>query len=324
MEEWGIMREERSELQELRERAERRLRAEPPGSGFPHDHRTLAHELRVHQVELQMQNDALRETELELAGSRARYRALYELSPVACLSVGPDTRIGEANQAAAALLGAADAKALLDKRFSRFLVPEHSERFEHHRRELYAHRRPCDCELSLIANQRRLDVRLQSTWLEGTIGPQWLIALVDLTASRVAPAGAAALGCAIGAALVVEDDQLVRAAIRRHLELIGCPVFEAASGRDALELLRRDAGNFLRLLVCDVSLPDVPARTLVAQVRALRPDLRLLMMSPFPPSYPAHAPARALGAVILGKPYTVEQLHAALQSLLEAEQPSDR
>ncbi|HMI94421.1 MAG TPA: PAS domain-containing protein, partial [Polyangiales bacterium] len=175
------MREERSEMHELRDRAERRLRVEPAVSRLPGDRPTLAHELRVHQIELQMQNDALRESELELVISRARYRALYELAPVACFSIGADTRIVEANHAAGALLETGYAETLVGQPFSRFLIPEHSERFEHHRRELYAQRKPCSCELSLVVNERRLDVRLQSTWLDGPIGAQWLLAVVDLT-----------------------------------------------------------------------------------------------------------------------------------------------
>jgi PAS domain S-box-containing protein len=342
------MRGERSEMQELRERAERRLRVEPVVSRLPDDRHTLAHELRVHQIELQMQNDALRESELELGISRARYRALYELAPVACISIGADTRIVEANQAAGALLESGHAEALLGQRFSRFLAAEHSDRFEHHRRELYARRTPCSCELSLTVNERRLDVRLQSTWLDGPIGAQWLLAIVDLTElnrlhrhtevleRRASAPGegsvsheeversAASLGRAIGAALVVDDDRLVRAAIRRYLQLIGCEVFEAESGADAVELLRRDAGNFLRLLVTDVTLPDVAANDLVAIAHALRPDLLLLLVSPYPAGHVVHEPAARLGAEVLAKPFAVGELHTVLRSLLKAAERGTR
>jgi PAS domain-containing protein len=337
------MRGERSENQELRERAERRLRVEPVVPRLPDDGQALAHELRVHQIELQMQNDELRASELELIISRARYRALYELAPVACLSIGADTGIVEANPAAGALLDTDQAEELLGQRFSRFLAPDHSARFEHHRRELYALRAPCSCELSLIVNERRLEVRLQSTWLDGPIGAQWLLAVVDITelnrlnvraqelerrSASAADVGArsnersersaATLGRAIGAALVVGDDQLVRAALRRDLQLMGCEVFEAESGQVALDLLQRDAGNFLRLLVSDVSLPDVTSSELVAHAHATRPDMLLLLVSPHPAGNGAYESARQLGAAVLGKRFSVHELHAVLWRLLQA------
>jgi len=338
------MRGERSENQELRERAERRLRVEPMKPRLPDDRQALAHELRLHQLELQMQNDALRESELELTISRARYRALYELAPVACLSISADMRIVEANPAAGALLEARPAEALLGQRFSRFLAPEHSTRFEHHRRELYAQRAPCSCELSLMVNERRVEVRLQSTWLDGPIGAQWLMAVVDLTelnrlhghaqelerrsasaaldlsprSNERAERSAAGLGRAIGAALLVGDDQLLRAAIRRDLQLIGCEVFEAESGQAALDLLQRDAGNFLRLMVSDVALPDVASSELVAHVHATRPDLLLLLVSPHPAENGAQESASQLGAGVLSRRFTVHELHAVLWRLLQA------
>ena len=66
--------------------------------------RRLAHELKVHEIELQLQNEELRNAQLLLAQSHDRYADLYDFAPVAYLSLGTDSTILECNLMAARLL----------------------------------------------------------------------------------------------------------------------------------------------------------------------------------------------------------------------------
>ena len=75
----------------------------------------LLHELRVHQVELEFQNRALREAQEQLEAQRQRYAELYDFAPVAYLSLDAQGTIGELNVAATRLLGY-DRSALLGRR----------------------------------------------------------------------------------------------------------------------------------------------------------------------------------------------------------------
>ena len=79
------------------------------------------HELRVHQIELEMQNEELRRAQIELDVSRERSFDLYDLAPVAYCTVNEHGLILEANIAAATLLGVARSS-LVGQRISRFIV----------------------------------------------------------------------------------------------------------------------------------------------------------------------------------------------------------
>ena len=71
----------------------------------PEDTRLMLHELHVHQIELEMQNEELRRTQVELEAARMRYFDLYDLAPVGYCSVSAQGLILQANLAAATLLG---------------------------------------------------------------------------------------------------------------------------------------------------------------------------------------------------------------------------
>ncbi|MGC8493909.1 MAG: hypothetical protein ACP5SH_19475 [Syntrophobacteraceae bacterium] len=81
----------------LRKQAEERLKSEPDGPEeiCVEEAKSLIHELRVHQIELEMRNEELRRVQNDLEVSRSRYADLYDFSPVGYPA--PATRHGTTN-----------------------------------------------------------------------------------------------------------------------------------------------------------------------------------------------------------------------------------
>lgn len=89
----------------------------------------MLHELRVHQIELEMQNEQLRQANDDLAALHSRYVDLYDFAPVAYFTVGADRRLLELNLAGARLLGRERAT-LLGKRLSESVHATARDAFE--------------------------------------------------------------------------------------------------------------------------------------------------------------------------------------------------
>ncbi len=91
----------------------------------------LLHELRVHQIELEMQNEELRRTQLALEESRDRYVDLYEFAPVGYFTLTIDGIIAEVNLTGATLLGVERVK-LINRRFAHYITSEERDRWHCH------------------------------------------------------------------------------------------------------------------------------------------------------------------------------------------------
>ena len=115
----------------LREDAEAEL-AQAPMSGAPdRSPLELLHELRVYQIELEMQNESLRQAQVALETSRDRYVDLFEFAPVGYLTLTRDGQIAAINLTGATLLGEERGK-LISRRFARFLAPEEQDKWHKH------------------------------------------------------------------------------------------------------------------------------------------------------------------------------------------------
>jgi len=102
-------REKPVDAADLRRQAETKLagrmdKVVPPPETEP-ESRRLVHELEVHQIELEMQNEELRRVQEELEESRTKYFDLYDIAPVGYVTLSAQGMILEANLTAANLLG---------------------------------------------------------------------------------------------------------------------------------------------------------------------------------------------------------------------------
>ncbi|GFK95333.1 Virulence sensor protein BvgS [Fundidesulfovibrio magnetotacticus] len=86
-------------LKDLRERAERLLREQDDtgGAGAGEEVRAVLHELQVHQFELEIQNEELRRSHLELAEAYERFSILFHKAPVGYVVLDKDAMIQEVN-----------------------------------------------------------------------------------------------------------------------------------------------------------------------------------------------------------------------------------
>ena len=140
-----------SPVSNLRQAAEERMSlTDESALNTPAD--SLLQELRVHQVELEMQNEALRQAQLAVEESLNRYVSLYEFAPVGYLTLTEDGTISEANLISADLLGE-DRSTLIKQRFPRFIVPEDSDRWHQHFYGVIQHGKSKSCEVRM----RRVD-----------------------------------------------------------------------------------------------------------------------------------------------------------------------
>ncbi len=139
-----------TESSELRKRAENKIRertAQKQGLSFK-DAQPVIHELQVHQIELEMQNEELRRAQIELEESRKKYSDLYEFAPVGYFTFDKNGLVLEVNLTGAALLES-EKSVLMKKPFSRFINREDQDLFYLHLREVFEKKSRQTCEISL-------------------------------------------------------------------------------------------------------------------------------------------------------------------------------
>ncbi len=130
----------------------------------PSEAQVVLHDLQVHQIELELQNEELRDAQVELEASRARYFDLYDLAPIGYFTLDENGGILEANLTGATLLGVARG-ALVGQPLGRFVVGEDADTYYLHRRALFSTGAPQAFQLRLFGKE---GARL-TAWVETTV-----------------------------------------------------------------------------------------------------------------------------------------------------------
>lgn len=124
--------------------------------------------------------------------------------------------------------------------------------------------------------------------------------------------------------LVVDDDPELLALAVDVLQMAGYTVLGTADPRHALRLVRAHAEP-LHLLLTDVVMPPMSGVELAAEVRAIRPEVKILLMSAYRSEEIEDYQARlAPGEPFLDKPFTIPSLERAVRAALAYPGPVPR
>ncbi len=147
------------------------------------DTERLVHLLRVHQVELEHQNEELRIAQEELEESRNKYVNLFDFSPIPYFTLTPDGVIKEVNLSAGRMFGT-ERKKLLDRNLISYIPIDHRQVFHSFLKDVFKYDVKKSCKLNLIVkNKQALQVLAEGIKLENSLEPvqNCQIALIDLT-----------------------------------------------------------------------------------------------------------------------------------------------
>ena len=170
----------------LRQKAETALTTTPAQvkKMMPEEVQHLEHELQVHQIELELQNEELQRTQLEAEGARDRYATLFDFTPVGYATLDGNGRILEANLTLCHLVGVMRS-AILQRKFEQFVDAEDQAAF---RLYLETLKKKAGTHSSDVLTLRHLDtphrVQLEScqeTMESSGLESRFRIAVVDVT-----------------------------------------------------------------------------------------------------------------------------------------------
>lgn len=119
----------------------------------------------------------------------------------------------------------------------------------------------------------------------------------------------------MGKILLTEDDEAVRAFVRRALELDGHTLTIAEDGSQALDALSLEQGQF-DLLLSDVQMPIMDGIALAMNAKRDYPDLKILLMTGYADQRERANGLEALVIDVVSKPFTLAEIRSAVSNAL--------
>ena len=197
------MRKPARESTDLRRRAEQRLRKKSAPAKAPSradDPGRLLHELQVHQVQLEMQNEDLRRSQALLSATVAEYTALYDFAPVGYFTLDRQGHITRANLAGAKLLGH-DRASLVGFRFAAFIAGD-------------------DCTAFIEILQQAADAQAQLTREIGLVAREDQPPRIALLQARLSPDGMSIQLAAVDVTERKRAERALRASEQQFQQLV--------------------------------------------------------------------------------------------------------
>lgn len=146
----------------------------------------LIDELTLYQLELEIQNEDLLKIQIDLEESQSKYIDLYDLAPIGYFSINKEGLINEVNIAGCQLLGL-NKQALINRCFSRYIVPEDKTLFAEYRLRAFKEMTLQSFELKLLSwNQPAFHASFQCKVIENsrTGHRQLLTFITDISARK--------------------------------------------------------------------------------------------------------------------------------------------
>lgn len=181
----NIENEDFTDASMLRKKAELKLKEEQKKSGAPKEeleNKKLLHELQVHQIELEMQNEELRQAYETAETALKKYTMLYEFAPVGYFSLDSDGSISELNFTGAEMLGE-KRFSLMGSNFKLFIADDSKKVFDNFLSRIFTREGKDVCEVMLGYDNKEL----RYVYMEGVVAGddrQCLLSVIDISAFK--------------------------------------------------------------------------------------------------------------------------------------------